>query len=74
MTITNKSRQIKEIIKCGKDPTYFFNSYLKIQHPVRGLIPFDTYEFQDECIQSFLEDRFFYLMLFLIDARVQYFF
>ena len=25
---------MKEIVKCGKDPKYFFNSYLKIQHPV----------------------------------------
>ena len=58
MAITNKSRQIKEIIRCGKDPAYFFNSYLKIQHPVRGLIPFNTYSFQDECVDTFLDNRF----------------
>ena len=58
MAIINKSNQIKEIIKCGKDPTYFFNSYLRIQHPVRGLIPFDTYQFQDECVDTFIENRF----------------
>ena len=58
MTKINKSNQIKEIVKCGRDPTYFFNSYLKIQHPVRGLIKFDTYDFQDECIEQFLENRF----------------
>ena len=58
MARLNKSRQVSEIVKCGKDPVYFFNSYLKIQHPVRGLIKFDTYEFQDECIETFLEERF----------------
>ena len=58
MTRINKSRQISEIIKCGKDPAYFFNSYLRIQHPVRGLIKFDTYPFQDECVETFLENRF----------------
>ena len=58
MTRINKSRQISEIIKCGKGPTYFFNSYLRIQHPVRGLIKFDTYPFQDECVETFLENRF----------------
>tara|TARA_Y100001963_G_scaffold159001_2_gene260800 strand:+ start:36913 stop:38526 length:1614 start_codon:yes stop_codon:yes gene_type:complete len=58
MAISNKSRQVKEIIKCGKDPEYFFNNYLKIQHPVRGMIPFQTYEFQNHCVDSFLEHRF----------------
>ena len=33
----NKNAQIKEIIKCGKDPIYFFNQYVKIQHPVQGV-------------------------------------
>ncbi len=54
----NKQLQVKEIIKCGKDPNYFFKNYLKIQHPVRGLIPFETYPFQDECVEDFLENRF----------------
>ena len=54
----NKTLQVKEIIKCGKDPNYFFKNYLKIQHPVKGLIPFETYEFQDKCIGDFLENRF----------------
>ena len=58
MSKTNKSRQVSEIIKCGKDPQYFFNNYLKIQHPVRGLIPFNTYLFQDECVNDFIENRF----------------
>ena len=58
MTSINKSHQVSEIIKCGKDPIYFMNSYMKIQHPVKGLIKFDTYKFQDECVETFLEERF----------------
>ena len=58
MAKINKQHQISEIIRCGKDPLHFFNSYLKIQHPVRGLIKFDTFEFQDECVDAFLEHRF----------------
>ena len=54
----NKRLQAKEIVKCGKDPNYFFKNYLKIQHPVRGLIPFNTYSFQDECVEQFIENRF----------------
>ena len=56
--VKQKSQQVQEIIKCGKDPNYFFKNYLKIQHPVRGLIPFDTYEFQDQCVEEFLDNRF----------------
>jgi hypothetical protein len=58
MASINKSRQVSEIVKCGKDPIYFFNSYLKIQHPVRGLIKFDTFDFQDDCVESFVDNRF----------------
>jgi len=54
----NKQAQIKEIIKCGKDPSYFFNRYVKIQHPVRGAIPFKTYDFQDRCVNDFRANRF----------------
>ncbi len=48
----------KEIIQCGKDPVYFINKYAKIQHPQRGTIKFDTYEFQDDCVRSFIAHRF----------------
>ena len=58
MAVPTKSKQVQEIIKCGKDPIYFFNNYVKIQHPVRGLIKFDTFKFQDACIETFLEERF----------------
>jgi len=58
MTIISKQAQVSEIIRCGKDPAYFMSRYLKIQHPTRGLIPFKTYKFQDECVQSFNDHRF----------------
>ena len=58
MAPTNKKRQIQEIIKCGKDPIHFFNRYVKIQHPTRGMLTFDTYTFQDECVKHFNDNRF----------------
>ena len=58
MPPTSKQRQIKEIVKCGKDPVHFFNKYVKIQHPTRGLIPFKTYDFQNDCANAFNEHRF----------------
>ena len=54
----NKQAQVKEIIRCGKDPTYFFNKYVKIQHPTRGSILFKTYPFQDDCVTEFNDNRF----------------
>lgn len=60
MTTGTPSRQaiVAEIMKCGKDPTYFMKKYCKIQHQLRGLIPFDTYDFQDSCVKDFQKHRF----------------
>ena len=52
-------KQIKsEIIKCGKDPVYFINNYVRITHPVKGRIPFKTYPFQSDLLHSFNDHRF----------------
>lgn len=60
MTAGTPSRQavVAEILKCGKDPTYFMKKYCKIQHQLRGLISFDTYDFQDDCVKQFQQHRF----------------
>lgn len=56
--ISNKKNQVREIVKCGKEPLHFINRYVKIQHPERGTIRFDTFPFQDDCVESFIEHRF----------------
>lgn len=58
IVVQKKDDQIREIIKCGRDPVYFIKTYTKIQHPVRGIISFDTYAFQDDCVNAFEEHRF----------------
>lgn len=58
MSKLSKQGQLSEIIKCGKDPVYFMNKYLKIQHPLKGLIPFNTFPFQDDCVKDFNDHRF----------------
>ena len=50
----SRQQQVAEILKCGKDPVHFMKKYTKIQHPVKGLIPFETYDFQDDCVKKFL--------------------
>ena len=53
-----KKETVKEIVKCGKDPAYFINNYARISHPLRGLIPFKTYPFQDDLLVDFNDYRF----------------
>jgi len=45
-------------VKSGKDPVYFINNYAKISHPMRGLIPFNTYDFQSDLVKDFNDHRF----------------
>jgi hypothetical protein len=54
----SKKEVVKEIVKCGRDPVYFINTYTKISHPQKGLIPFKTFPFQDDLLQSFQDSRF----------------
>ena len=54
----NKQQQVKELVRCGKDPSYFLKKYVKIQHPTKGLIRFSTYDFQDLCLEDFNKHRF----------------
>ena len=53
-----KKEITKEILKCGKDPVYFINNYAKISHPLRGLIPFKLYGYQEELIRDYNDYRF----------------
>ena len=54
----DKKQQIKEILKCGKDPAYFLKNYARISHPIDGLILFNTYDFQDDLLKDFNDYRF----------------
>lgn len=52
-----KQELVAEIVQCGKDPIHFINKWAKIQHPVKGLVPFKTYEYQNDSIRAFLQHR-----------------
>ena len=54
----SKEEILKEVIRSGKDPVYFINNYAKISHPLKGLIPFNTYNFQTDLIENFNDHRF----------------
>tara|TARA_B100000886_G_scaffold311019_2_gene246136 strand:+ start:17514 stop:19100 length:1587 start_codon:yes stop_codon:yes gene_type:complete len=53
-----KQEIMKEIVRCGKKPGYFINTYAKITHPMKGLIPFKLYPFQEDLLDDFEDNRF----------------
>lgn len=46
-----------EILRCAQDPVYFINKYVRIRHPVRGLIPFKTFPYQDRMLEALMKKR-----------------
>ena len=50
--------QIQEFVKCKADPVYFCKNYIKIVSLDEGLVPFNLYDFQEEMINSFHDNRF----------------
>ena len=51
-------KQVKEFIKCSKDPIYFIKKYIKIVSLDEGVIPFDLYDFQEDMVNRFHTKRF----------------
>ena len=54
----SKKEIVKEILKSGKDASYFINNYCRISHPMRGLISFKTYPYQDDLLDDYNDFRF----------------
>ena len=50
--------QIKEFVKCAKDPAYFIERYVNIVSIDEGLIPFKLYDFQKTMVDTFHDNRF----------------
>ena len=53
-----KKEIVKEIVKSGKSPVYFINNYCRISHPMKGLIQFKTYPYQDDLLNDYNDFRF----------------
>jgi hypothetical protein len=50
--------QIQEYIKCKEDPVYFTKNYVQIVSLDEGLVPFKMWDFQEELIEKFHNNRF----------------
>lgn len=50
--------EIYEFMKCAEDPVYFAITYMKIVNVDKGLMPFEMWDFQQDMLRSFHEERF----------------
>ena len=50
--------ELLELAKCTTDPLYFTRNYCYIQHPTRGKMPFDLFDYQEELINSYNDYRY----------------
>lgn len=51
------AEQYQELVRCADDPFYFIENYIKVQHPVKGLLPLELYDYQHRIIRAFHEHR-----------------
>ena len=50
--------QVKEYMKCAKDPIYFIEKYIKVVSLDKGLVPFDLYDYQKDIVDKVHNNRF----------------
>ena len=50
--------EIKEYLKCMKDPVHFAKKYVKIISLDEGLVPFNLYPYQKKMFKHFNQNRF----------------
>ena len=48
----------REYLNCAQSPVHFMRKYCKIQHPTRGKIKFDLYDFQENMLTDFKEHQY----------------
>tara|TARA_B100001057_G_scaffold332681_1_gene333102 strand:- start:4856 stop:6508 length:1653 start_codon:yes stop_codon:yes gene_type:complete len=51
-------KQIAEYLKCAGDPVHFIRKYIRIVSLDEGVIPFKMYDFQEDMVSKFHENRF----------------
>jgi len=49
---------VEDYKKCMESPLYFIKKYVQIVNVDRGLVPFDMWDFQEDMINNFHDERF----------------
>jgi len=50
--------ELEEYVKCSNDPVYFAETYCKVIHLDKGLVPFKLYPYQKKMFDHFRNNRF----------------
>ena len=58
VAIQFSQKEVKEFVKCSKDPIYFIENYVKIVNVDKGLVNFKPYEYQKRIIEASVAERF----------------
>ncbi|WP_407305428.1 terminase large subunit domain-containing protein [Acinetobacter sp.] len=48
---------IQDLLKCMKDPIYFFSKFIKVKHPKKGLVPLELYQYQERMVDALLNHK-----------------
>ena len=54
----NAEEIVTEFSRCKEDPIYFIRRYVKVEHQLLGLVPFDLFPFQEKIIGELNDHRF----------------
>lgn len=55
--------QLQEIMHSASDPVYFIKTHMYIQHPTRGRVKFDLFDYQIELLECYHNNRYSINML-----------
>jgi len=55
--------QLLNLAKCAQDPKYFMTEFCYIQHPVKGRMKFNLFDYQRELVDVYHENRYSIAML-----------
>ena len=55
--------QLIELAKCANDPKYFMTEHCYIQHPTKGRMKFDLFDYQRELVDTYHDNRYSISML-----------
>jgi hypothetical protein len=49
--------QQTEFLRCAVDPVYFIDTYIYVQHPTKGKVPFRLYDYQKNLVKTYQNYR-----------------
>lgn len=58
VSVDFSQEDIQEYIKCSRNVTYFIRNYVQIVNVDEGLVPFNLWDFQDDMVNMFEQNRF----------------